>query len=221
MGREARARRDRRATQQTARAILNGQPVSGNYAMAIRPQDAQRLLQLADDLPPWTPFERSRINTYAGGRTREQMISEIVEKTGETREAVEEYTRDIEQEEIWVNSRYQVNIRRQAAAEGSGAPDLVHLSIKRLDKLAMGRERFRDFQRIKSELVGPECEGVEVYPAESRLVDTASQYHIWVFDDPTFRLPWGFPSRLVNYEGGVAGSVQLPWNPADGPEPEG
>jgi hypothetical protein len=34
---------------------------------------------------------------------------------------------------------------------------------------------WRDLQRIKNQLVGPECEAVELYPAESRKVDTANQ----------------------------------------------
>jgi len=29
-------------------------------------------------------------------------------------------------------------------------------------------------------IVGEEHEAFEVYPAESRLVDTANQYHLWV-----------------------------------------
>lgn len=45
---------------------------------------------------------------------------------------------------------------------------------------------------MKNLIVGPEHEGFEVYPAEFRLVDTASQYHLWVFIDPKVRLPVGF-----------------------------
>ena len=46
-------------------------------------------------------------------------------------------------------------------------------------------------------IVGEEHEGFEVYPAESRLVDTANQYHLWVFVDATVRLPVGYQSRDV------------------------
>lgn len=38
---------------------------------------------------------------------------------------------------------------------------------------------WRDMQRIKNELLGPEREAVELYPAESRLVDTRNTYHLW------------------------------------------
>jgi hypothetical protein len=53
-----------------------------------------------------------------------------------------------------------------------------HLSIRRNDRSAC--KDWRHFQQIKNELCGPECEGVELYPAESRLIDTANQFHIWV-----------------------------------------
>jgi len=60
--------------------------------------------------------------------------------------------------EIWVNSRYQVHLRRYEARDAG--PPLVHLSFKRLD----GRAHipYRDKMRIKDELVGPKCEGMEL-----------------------------------------------------------
>lgn len=97
--------------------------------------------------------------------------------------------------EVWINDQYQVSMRRFHNERSEGGPDLVHLSIKRLDKEPC--RDWRDFQAIKNQLVGPECEGMELYPAESRIVDTANQYHIWVIDDPTFRYPWGFNKRVV------------------------
>lgn len=83
---------------------------------------------------------------------------------------------------IYLNSRYQVALRRihdHPLAEGLGV--CVHLSIKRLDKAWI--HDWRDLQRIKSELLGPEVEAVELYPAESRLVDEANQYHLWAYPD--------------------------------------
>ena len=56
---------------------------------------------------------------------------------------------------------------------------------------------WRELQAVKNLIVGPEHEGFEVYPAESRLVDTANQYHLWVFLDPKVRLPVGFREREV------------------------
>lgn len=87
--------------------------------------------------------------------------------------------------EIYINNKYQVNLRRHPM-------NLVHLSIKLLTKDPV--HDWRDLQQIKNELVGPECEGIELYPAESRLVDGANQYHLWVWNDPTYRIPIGFNS---------------------------
>lgn len=38
-----------------------------------------------------------------------------------------------------------------------------------------------ELQRIKSELVGPEREAVQVFPRESELVDQAEMYHLWLY----------------------------------------
>jgi hypothetical protein len=90
--------------------------------------------------------------------------------------------------ELFVNDRYDV-IRERVGP-------MWHLSI-RPHNPRRGRP-WREFQRIKNDLVGPENEGVEIFPAESRLVDTADQYHLWVAADAGFRFPFGFDSgRLV------------------------
>lgn len=73
-------------------------------------------------------------------------------------------------------------------------PRVIWLSIKRLDKQAI--HDWRELQRIKNELTSPECEAVEIYPAESRKVDTSNQFHLWVFP-PTYKLPFGYDERLV------------------------
>lgn len=73
---------------------------------------------------------------------------------------------------------------------------MVHLTINRLDKSAV--HDWRDYQEIKNQLVGPECEAIELYPAESRLVDNANQFHLWCWLDPTFRVPVGYRDRAVS-----------------------
>ena len=74
----------------------------------------------------------------------------------------------------WQNDIYQV-----VAREHEGG--VVHLSIKRHDR---GKARdWRHLQQIKNEVCGPEREGMEIYPAESRLVDGANEYHLWVLPE--------------------------------------
>jgi hypothetical protein len=88
---------------------------------------------------------------------------------------------------IYQNDLYTV----QAASH----PPFIHLSIRRNDWGLC--QDWRDFQRIKNELVGVENEAVEIFPAESHLVDTSNTYHLWVHSDPSFRFPFGLPHRMV------------------------
>jgi hypothetical protein len=90
----------------------------------------------------------------------------------------------------FANSRYQVLVVFEKG--GPGAPPAAHLSIKTHDKRCV--HDWRDMQRIKNELCGPEADGVEIYPAESRLMDEANQFHIYVMH-PMVELPWGQRER--------------------------
>lgn len=110
--------------------------------------------------------------------------------------------RDMAKCEYWLNDLYQVEVRRE---DGS-----AHLNIRRRDGKAIFRD-WRHFQEIKNQLVGPECEAVELYPAESRVVDTSNKYHLWCCTDPTFRFPFGFDKRHIetaNDGNGTAGMKQ-------------
>lgn len=109
--------------------------------------------------------------------------------------ATAEHYRDLMmKEKFFVNDKYQVNTSRCATPFGV----IVHLSIKRLDKEPV--RDWADMQKIKNELVGAENEGMEIFPAESRLVDMANQYHLWVFEDPNFRIPIGWQERMIMSE---------------------
>lgn len=128
----------------------------------------------------WTPFERAFVP---------KREIDFANKTFGTNFSPDDVG------ECWRNNVYQVEIRRQKP-EDETLPDLLWLSIRRIDRNPV--RDWRHFQRIKNELVGSECEGLELYPAESRLVDAANQYHLFVFDSPTFRFPFGFNERLVS-----------------------
>ena len=128
---------------------------------------------------------------------------------------------EIAKEEIWVNEKYQV------AAHGFEHPDLglcLQINIRRRDGGVIFRD-WRDFQQIKNQLAGPESEGLEIYPAESRKVDTSNKYHIWcVLNDPaqpdkSKRIPFGWYDRdvLDQSDTDLAGTRQRPL-PASDPE---
>lgn len=102
---------------------------------------------------------------------------------------------------LWKNWLYQVAVHPMPILDlermdgKPGALHLVHLSIKQLDQRPA--RDWRHLQRIKNQLLGPECEAVELFPKESRLVDIANQTHLWGYDDPFYRFPFGFDQGRV------------------------
>lgn len=106
--------------------------------------------------------------------------------------------------QIYRNSRYQVHIRL-IRAEGDH-PEMIHISLRRLDRGIL--IPFRDVMRMKRELLHPEIELVELFPAEERLVDTANQFHYWGINSTDFRFPLGFTQRLVGDGNGQEGGKQ-------------
>ena len=95
-------------------------------------------------------------------------------------------------EEVWANDKYVVHVRKDIEAMGQL---MTHLSIRNADNTAI--RDWRDMQYIKNELVGEENEGFELFPKESRLVDTANQFHIWVFQSTEGGVPIGWSERVV------------------------
>lgn len=118
-------------------------------------------------------------------------IINIMEKQQCSSDEAHKIAARFRKERAFLNDLYQVVI---AEVDFQGLP-MVHLSIKRRDKESI--HDWRDLQEIKNLLVGPECEGFELYPAESRLVDEANQYHLWVFTNPTQRIPVGDIERRI------------------------
>jgi hypothetical protein len=159
-------------------------------------------------LPRWTPFEEVDGRFVGGGRSIGDVV-DFLRNRGISEEDIQESLKQTIEEGIYVNSRYQVNVRDIVPTTPS-SPPLKHLSIKCIwnGKNPPGPERWRDFQRIKDELCGPEMEGVELYPARSRLVDTSNQFHIWVIMDPTWQWPFGFEGGFTSYDDPPGGKQQ-------------
>lgn len=140
-------------------------------------------------IAPWTPFVCAAFPPLTEEETLRQM-----EITGFTRERVIEFDAEKRSAEAFVNSRYQV-LKIEIPAQR-----MIHLKIVRLDREAVGTERYRDFMRIKDELVGAEHEAVEIYPPRSCELDTINMYHLWVFACDIDRLPFGYHAGRAVYE---------------------
>jgi hypothetical protein len=92
---------------------------------------------------------------------------------------------------VFQNNLYHVEI----ADSRDIAPGFIHLAISRRDGGTCNE--WADLQQIKNEIVGPEHEAMELFPAESRLVNASNEYHLWVHSDPGFRFPIGWSQRVV------------------------
>lgn len=71
------------------------------------------------------------------------------------------------------NGLYAVLVRR-LDADDTGR---LHLAIRTPSNL---EPPWRDLQRIKNELFGPQRFAVQVCPPDTRLIDQADMYHLWV-----------------------------------------
>jgi hypothetical protein len=87
---------------------------------------------------------------------------------------------DQQHPEIWQSDVYQVTVRRWSKDPVFGTRGgMIQIGINSHDGSA--RHDWRDFQGIKSQIAGPECEAFELYPAESRLLDPSNYYTLWCF----------------------------------------
>ena len=115
--------------------------------------------------------------------------------------------------EIYVNDIYQVAVYRKEDADSLvHVPELkgkcTWLSIKRRDKRPVNN--WQDMQTIKNRLVGVECDAIQMLPAESRMVNTANQYHLIVLPEDA-HVPFGWGTRHVDTDNRAAkpnGSAQ-------------
>jgi hypothetical protein len=87
---------------------------------------------------------------------------------------------------IYCNDTYQCMVSRNS--------DYTHLTIVRHDREPI--HSWQHIQQIKNDICGEDCEGIELYPAMSRIVDNNNFYHLWVLG-PGKRIEVGFRDRLV------------------------
>jgi Mg2+ and Co2+ transporter CorA len=134
------------------------------------------------------------------GPMTEEQLAALAKTFGITMDAIKKVREEEERDtKIYINDKYQVAMRI-SKADDPGWPDIIHLSIKRLDKEPI--HDWRDLQKIKNELVDPEIEMWECYPPESNLVDTANQYHLWGFATFAKIIPFGWSEgrKVVDHD---------------------
>ena len=163
----------------------------------------ERALRRKAMLRKWEPLEK----TFA------------IHSSDELGSKLAEVEKDLKSEdnEMYANNRYTVQKETiPPERHGFGDIELTWLSIKANDDSA--RHDWREFQQIKNELCGPEREAIEVYPAESRLVDGANQFHLWVLPEG-MGVPCGWWDRIVVEENTTEFGSQRPFE--QGLRPDG
>lgn len=167
---------------------------------------AWKPIDRVNELPPWTPFVQERYDPSA------EELGRVMNYFGlPSLDAAKERALEIVAElgERFINSRYRV-VRRYVPATADCSA-MVRLSINRRDGEPAGPERYRDFMRIKDELIGADHEAAELYPRRAREVDLANTYHLWGWASADHRFPFGMSAgRQVFYGPDNDGVKQQP-----------
>lgn len=136
----------------------------------------------------WQPL----IRAHFVKALNEAQVQEIIKRTGYDEVTARDIIKkELNETEYWINDLYQVSVHYI-----NYKTPMVQINIRRRDGRAIFRD-WRHFQEIKNQIVGKECEGVELYPAESRLNDTSNKYHIWCYTNPKYRFPFGMETRDI------------------------
>lgn len=114
----------------------------------------------------------------------------VVRKAGGTKESAQAVWKDITKGDNFINDTYHVYIIKDDPHGFGPDADLWWLSIKRHDREPI--LDWREIQEIKNQLCGEDKEAMMLYPKESRVVDTANQYHLFVFMNEDYIIPCGF-----------------------------
>lgn len=119
--------------------------------------------------------------------------------------------------EWWGNDQYSASVDRDCNMHTLGpTARVVHISVHRRDRAPV--TDWRHMQEIKNAVIGAEAEAVSIHPAESRVVDTANEFHLFAaFDrasNTPLAVPMGFPNGMKQSKSG-GGAVQRPLDGAN------
>ena len=143
------------------------------------------------ELRNWRPLQKIAHDDFDGERP--EVIAKTIKHYGiSAAEAVERLQAEFKKCEYYVNDLYQVQVQPCPEQEG-----MLHINIRRRDGSITLRD-WRHFQQIKNEIAGPEREAFEIYPAESRKVDTSNKFHLWVLPE-NCSMDIGWKYRDVQY----------------------
>ena len=112
----------------------------------------------------------------------------------------------------WYNGFYYGLLRRFESGFPVGGGRYAIISMTAMDESA--RHDWREFEQLKNWLVGTEWEGLELYPAESRLIDPSNRFFLWCV--PKDVIAWGLPGRRDVLHPSESSAAQRPFPLLDG-----
>jgi len=128
---------------------------------------------------------------------------------------IKKLLRKISNKEKWVNNLYKVDVDRRHRHPlmerlGFSIGQIIELGITRHDGSAI--HDWRHLQYIKNDVLGNDVEAVELFPKESRLMDTANTF--WLYAIVDYDFPFGFTMRNINdeIESAKVGAMQRPFD---------
>lgn len=129
--------------------------------------------------------------------TRRRDLVRWAQGQGMSEADVAKHVDQAENAETWMNNTYVATVH-SAEPTQDGWPEMKQLSIRRIDRKVI--HDWRHLQQVKNDVFGPDCEAVELYPADDRVVDTANSYHLWVLIEPGTKFPFGWSAGLRTNE---------------------
>ena len=137
----------------------------------------------------WEPLERATKFSR-----RKEVVEETMRHYGITFEvAAAMLDREEADTLFFVNRLYQVSLNTCGPEN-----DMLHICVRRRDGGAIFD--WRHMQEVKNQLAGPEREGFQLFPAESRKVDTSNKYHLFVLPEGARFSGIGWENREVSYD---------------------
>ena len=108
------------------------------------------------------------------------------------------------QSQCWYskNGKYKVVIEKITKGDGMCHDDFFEGTTWLSIRINNGDDYlcdWREFQQIKNDLCGEAYCGIEIYPPESRMVDTVNVFHLWVFPEGK-DIPLGYMFRDVSFD---------------------
>jgi hypothetical protein len=153
----------------------------------------------------WTPLQKASALPKTADQLR--VMAEEASRSAGREVTPAEIEAEYMNADLWMNDVYQVDRRDCGPDPAEGR--MIWLSIKRNRPASRSTTGAISSGSSRSSC-GAEAEGVELYPAESRVVDTANQYHLWAFTKAKIEVGWQRGERMTPEQADRVGAKQRP-----------